>query len=64
MDTSRFPRFDPDRAIVCPECQAPDIREEEWDETHNYWINHDGIWYFTCYDCGHEWKAIAERKDK
>lgn len=48
--------FNPDEPINCPECG------ENREDSQGWWIGDDGIWHFSCFSCGAEWKAKAERK--
>jgi len=47
--------FDPDKPHGCPECGE---NREEWQD---YRIDSDGIWHFSCFSCGADWKAKAKR---
>jgi len=47
--------FNPDKPIPCPACG--DDREKN----KSFWIDKDGSWYFTCFECGLEWEAKAKR---
>ena len=49
--------FDPAKPCVCPKCG------ESRAENRGFWISADGIWHFTCFECGAEWKARAIRKE-
>jgi len=63
IEPKELPVFNPDEPIVCPKCGAP-FKEENWKHKHSWWIDSNFVWHIKCYNCEHEWKAKAERKEE
>jgi hypothetical protein len=58
-----LPKFDADKPTVCPKCGSVG-GEDAHGIIHSWWMDSDGIFHWTCWDCEHEWLAVAEDKKK